>query len=98
MVLDEHVVELLPRGHGLRAAELIGNAEIGEVPAAFDQFDVGVGEGVEELGPPEPRRAGGRLFGNDHDRVLAIDLEVEAFERIPGAFLAGERFRIGGGR
>ena len=56
VILDQHVMELFLSGHGLGGAEEIRNADVGEVPATLDQFDVGVGNAPKN----SPRQAQGR--------------------------------------
>jgi hypothetical protein len=91
IVLDQHVVELLPLGHRLGSAEEVRDAHVGQVPAGLEQVDVGVGEGPEELAAPGPGPPWQGLGWLDNQHIDTVHFEVMTVEAVPHGHLASER-------
>ncbi len=53
----QHLIEFLPVGDPLGSTEEVGDPHVGQVPALFEQRDVGIGEGAPKN---SPRQAQGR--------------------------------------
>ena len=74
--LGQFLVEHVPVLQGVGTAERVADVDVDEVKPFGQQGQIDLREGVEELGPPDPRFTRGRLLGHDDDRCAAVDDEV----------------------
>jgi len=91
-------VEGVPACDGFGGAEKAGDIDVGDVEAAFQQGDVGLGFVTEEPCPPHPGRARGGLARRHNPAFQTVDGKVVPDVAMEGGLCAGPRGVGRGGR